>query len=54
MKNKFKHRMVDRLERCKIFVIIANGCLLFYTFILWLIFYVRKYYNKWSKPLWRF
>lgn len=49
----FLRRMADRLERCRILVILANLILLIYTFVLWLLFYIRHYYYKWSKPLWR-
>lgn len=48
-----KHRLVDRLERCRPLMLIANFAILFWTFLEWLYFYVKEYYRKWSKPLWR-
>lgn len=42
-----------RLERCRFLVLVANFCILAYTLIEWLLFYLRKYYFKWSNPLWR-
>ena len=48
-----KRRLADRLERCRPLMLIANFAILFWTFLEWLYFYVKKYYYKCSKPLWR-
>lgn len=49
--------VVERLHRCILkyrpLIILANGAILFYTLLIWLWFYINKYYYKWSKPLWR-
>ncbi len=50
---KFLHRMVDRLQRCRPIIILINALILLWTFFEWLWFYIRFYYMKWSKPLWR-
>ena len=53
MISKLLRLLADRLQRCRPLMLIVNFLILLWTFLEWLWFYAKKYYYKWSIPLWR-